>query len=92
MKKLNKITTYDHFWIYKNYDQLEYYYPKKVNWQQDTYSIVQTLFFRFPFKCSASVVLDKYSNYIAYHGEFGKTTIWGIVIELSKKYDSKNKT
>lgn len=85
LRKLRKINSYNHFWIYKNDENLKYYHPRKVKWTKDTDQIVEKLFFKFHYPCFSSVVIDKKGNYISYYGEFGKREIWEMSSELSKK-------
>lgn len=85
LRKLRKINSYNHFWIYKNDENLKYYHPRKVKWTKDIDQIVEKLFFKFHFPCFSSVVIDKRGNYISYYGEFGKQEIWEMSSELSKK-------
>lgn len=85
LRKLNKIASNNHLWIYKNDEDLEYFYPKKVKWQADKDQFVEDLFFNNHYPCFSSVVLDKQGNYISYLGEFGKQVIWEIALELKDK-------
>lgn len=81
LKKLNKIGSYSHFWIYKDDENLQYYHPKQVKWENDKNQLVENLFFKLHYPCSSAVIIDKNGKYISYYGEFGKSTIW----ELSKE-------
>ena len=81
LKKLNKIGSNNHFWIYKDDENLKYYHPKQVKWENDKNQVVENLFFKFHYPCFSAVIIDKTGKYISYFGEFGKDTIW----ELSKE-------
>ncbi|MEJ7694665.1 hypothetical protein, partial [Daejeonella sp.] len=85
-RKLKKISTYDHFWVYKNDENLKYYHPRRVNWQSDKNQLVEKLFFRYHYPCFSFVVLNKKGKYLSYFGEFGKNTVW----ELSKEFIEMN--
>ena len=86
---LNKITNYNHFWIYKDDENLKYYHPKQVKWEKDTNQFIEKTFFEFHYPCFSTVVIDKNGNYISYFGEFGKSTIWDITKELINKRKDK---
>lgn len=88
-KKLSKINSYQHFWIYKEYGDLKYYYPKKVYWQSDKDNMVEKLFFKTHYPCFSNVVIDQFGNYITRFGEFGKTTVWENSKELTNKKYAK---
>lgn len=81
LKKLNKISSYNHFWIYKDDENLKNYHPKQVKWENDKNQLVENLFFKLHYPCFSTVIIDKNGKYISYFGEFGKSTIW----ELSKE-------
>jgi len=84
LRKLEKITPLDHFWIYKKYDQLDYYHPDKVKWQPDPGHLVEALFFQYHYNCSSLAVIDPAGNFTTYFGEFGKQTVWDIAVEMKK--------
>ncbi len=82
LKTLTKISNYSHFWIYKDDENLQYYYPKKVKWEKDKNQFIEKLFFQFHYPCSSAVIFDKKGNYISCLGEFGKSEIWKMAKEL----------
>lgn len=83
-KKLKRIGEYDHFWIYKNNDNLHCFHPDKVIWQEDKNQLIEKTFFKLPYPYFSAVVLNNKGEYITYFGEFGKTIIWEIAKELIK--------
>lgn len=84
-KEVKKINSINHFWIYKNDEDLQYYYPKKVKWKNDEGQFIENLFFKMHYPCFSSAIIDKDGNYILNLGEFGKHEIWKYVKELSRK-------
>ncbi|MCT2563290.1 hypothetical protein [Chryseobacterium herbae] len=88
LKKLNRKDDYEGFWIYKDYDGLQYYFPDRVNWQPDKDGVIENLFFKNHYPFFSFVVIDKKGNYISYFSEFGKDTVWKLVKEL-KRTDSR---
>lgn len=82
MRKLKRIASVDHFWIYKDDENLHYYQPNEGNWQADKDKLVEQLFFKLHYPCFSTVVIDSKGNYIANFGEFGKTLVWDISKEL----------
>ncbi|KFF14134.1 hypothetical protein IW15_01430 [Chryseobacterium soli] len=85
LKKLKKINSYEHFWVYKSYGQLQYYHPDEINWQPDKEQTLEKLFFNYHYPCSSFVVLDKEGNYICYYGESGLDKVFEFSKELTKK-------
>lgn len=85
LKILGNISDFNHFWIYKNDENLKYYYPKKNNWQFDTDQVIEKIFFKMHYPCFSFVVIDEYGNYISNFGEFGKQTVWEYSKELLKR-------
>lgn len=85
LKNLNKIGSYSHYWIYKNDENLKYYYPKKINWTKDKNQFIEKTFFKYHFPCFSFVVIDNEGNYISKFGEFGKQEVWEISRELVNK-------
>lgn len=85
LKKLKKINSFEHFWVYKSYGQLQYYQPDEINWQHDKEQTVEKLFFNYHYPCSSFVVLDKEGNYICYYGESGDDKVFEFSKELTKK-------
>lgn len=85
LKKLGNISDFNHFWIYKNDENLKYYYPKKNNWQFDNDQVIEKIFFKMHYPCFSFVVIDEYGNYISNFGEFGKQTVWEYSRELLKR-------
>ncbi|HBH47809.1 MAG TPA: hypothetical protein DDX98_04180 [Bacteroidales bacterium] len=82
LKKLKKISDISHHWIYKDDENLKYYYQKKIDWKKDNNQFIEKLFFKYHYPCFSCVVIDSKGNYIAYYGEFGKQTVWEIAEEL----------
>ncbi len=89
LKKLNKITKYNHFWIYKDDEDLKYYYPNQVKWVKDNNQFIEKTFFEFHYPCFSAVVIDKNGKYISYFGEFGKSTIWELATDLINNKENK---
>jgi hypothetical protein len=85
LKNLNKIASYSNHWIYKNNEDLKYYYPKKVNWRKDNNQFIEKTFFKYHFPCFSFVVIDNEGNYISSFGEFGKQKVWDFSSELVNK-------
>ncbi len=83
-KSLDKLTSNHHFWVYKNDEDLNYYYPNKVSWQKDNNQIIEMFFFKIHYPCFSSAVIDSNGNYILNLGEFGKQHILQSVKELKK--------
>ena len=86
LRKLKKINSYDHFWIYKSDENLKYYHPKQVKGQSDQNQLVEKMFFKFHYPCFSFVILNKKGKYLSYFGEFSKNTVW----ELSKEFTEMN--
>ena len=82
LRNLNKFSKNNHFWIYKSDENLQYYYPKKINWQLDDNLTIENIFFKMHYPCFSFVVIDNFGNYIANFGEFGKHTVWEYSKEL----------
>jgi hypothetical protein len=89
LKKLNKITKFNHFWIYKDDENLKYYHPRQVKWEKDNNQFIEKTFFELHYPCFSAVVIDKSGKYISYFGEFGKSTIWELTTELINKKEEK---
>ncbi|OAB27383.1 hypothetical protein SAMN05444395_1159 [Flavobacterium fryxellicola] len=85
LKKLKRIGTYNHFWIYKDDENLKYYHPTQVKWEQDNNQLIEKLFFKNHYPCFSAVVIDKKGKYSTYFGEFGKTEIWELAKELMEE-------
>lgn len=86
-KKLNKITAYKQFWVYKSYDNLDYYHPETVKWQEDKDHYVEKLFFKYHYNCFSLAIVDKNGNFTCYFGEFGKQ----VILRISKEMMKQNK-
>lgn len=84
LKKLNKISDISHHWIYKDDENLKYYYQKKKGWKKDRNQFIEKMFFKYHYPCSSCVVIDSKGNFIANYGEFGKQTVWVISKQLKK--------
>ncbi len=84
LKKLNKISDISHHWVYKNDENLKYYYPKKIVWKKDNNELIENMFFKYHYPCFSCVIIDSKGNFIANYGEFGKQTVWEISNELKK--------
>lgn len=89
LKKLNKISKISHHWVYKDSEDLKYFYKKKIDWKKDTNQFLEKLFFKYKFPCSSSVLIDANGNYITIYGEFGKQNVLQIAQEL-KSINQKN--
>ena len=85
LKKLNKICDYNHFWVYKDDENLKYYHPKEVKWEKDNNQFIEKTFFEFHYPCFSAVIIDENGKFISYFGEFGKSTIWELTTELINK-------
>jgi len=84
-KNLKKLNITNQFWIYKNDENLKYYYPKKINWQKDEDQLIENLFFKMHYPCSSSTVIDENGDFISILGEFGKQEIIENIKELKSK-------
>lgn len=84
LRKLKRIGNINHHWIYKDDDNLKYYYPKEIAWKKDSHQFIEKMFFKSHYPCFSCVVLDSKGNYIAYYGEFGKQIVWEIAKELKE--------
>jgi hypothetical protein len=82
LKKLNKISDVSHHWIYKDDENLKYYYQKKIGWKKDSNQLIEKMFFKYHYPCFSCVVINSKGNFIANYGEFGKQTVWEISEEL----------
>jgi hypothetical protein len=82
LKKLNKISDVSHHWIYKDDENLKYYYQKKIGWKKDSNQFIEKMFFKYHYPCFSCVVINSKGNFIANYGEFGKQTVWEISEEL----------
>jgi len=85
LKKLNKICDYNHFWVYKDDENLKYYHPKEVKWEKDNNQFIEKTFFEFHYPCFSAVIIDENGKFISYFGEFGKSKIWELTTELINK-------
>lgn len=85
IRKVNKISTTHVFWIYKNDEDLKYYYPKKINWQKDENKLIENLFFKMHYPCFSSATIDRDGNFISNLGEFGKQSVIDDVRESTIK-------
>lgn len=83
-KQVNKLVENNQFWIYKNDENLKYYYPKKNNWKKDENQVLEKLFFKMHYPCFSSTVIDEKGNFISNLGEFGKQSIIEDIKELKK--------
>ena len=83
-KEVNKLVENNQYWIYKNEENLKYYYPKKINWKKDENQLIENLFFKMHYPCSSSAVIDNEGNYILNLGEFGKQDIIEDIKTLKK--------
>lgn len=72
VKKANRLTINNVLWIYKNDEDLKYYYPEKINWVKDKKNFFENLFFDMHYPCFSSTTIDREGNYISNLGEFGK--------------------
>ncbi|WP_418514026.1 hypothetical protein [Corallibacter sp.] len=86
LKKLKKISGISHHWIYKDDENLKYYYKRKIGWKKDKNQFIEKLFFKYHYPCFSFVVIDSKGNYMAYYGEFGKQTVWELAKTLKKAY------
>ena len=84
LKNLEKISDISHHWIYKDDENLKYYYKRKKGWKKDSKQFVEKMFFKYHYPCFSCVVIDSKGNFIANYGEFGKQTVWEISEELKK--------
>lgn len=85
VKEINKADDYKAFWVYKDYDGLQCYFPDRVNWQPDNGSVVEKLFFKNHYPFFSFAVVDKQGNYISYFSEFGKDRVLKLLKELNKQ-------
>lgn len=83
-KEINKLIVTNQYWIYKNDENLKYYYPKKINWKKDENQFIENLFFKMHYPCFSSVVIDQEGNFISNLGEFGKQSIIEDIKALKK--------
>ena len=83
-KEVTKLVENNQFWIYKNNENLKYYYPKKINWKKDENQVFEKLFFKMHYPCFSSTVIDEKGNFISNLGEFGKQSIIEDIKELKK--------
>lgn len=83
-KDANKLVNNNTLWIYKNDEDLKYYYPKKINWKNDENKFIENLFFKMHYPCFSSVTIDKEGNYISNLGEFGKQNILQDIKQLKQ--------
>lgn len=83
-KEVNKLKDNNQYWIYKNDENLKYYYPNKVNWTKDENQILENIFFKMHYPCASSAVIDENGNFISNLGEFGKHYVIEDIKELIK--------
>lgn len=55
MKDLKKLNVNNLFWVYKNDEDLKYYYPKKINWKKMKINLLKKLFL----KCNTHVLAPR---------------------------------
>ncbi|MDD3004802.1 hypothetical protein [Flavobacterium sp.] len=80
----NKLVNSNILWIYKDEEDLKYYYPKKINWIKDNDKTIENLFFKMHYPCFSSATIDNEGNFISNLGEFGKQFVIEDVKELMK--------
>lgn len=84
LKRLKRISNVSHHWIYKNDENLNYYYQNKIGWKKDKNQLIEKMFFKYHYPCASCVVLDTEGNFITYYSEFGKQTVWKMAKELKR--------
>lgn len=88
--KLDRITKYNHFWIYKTDEDLKYYHPEKINWEKDNDRVIEKLFFKMHYPCFSSAVVDRYGNYRLNLAEFSTDQIVEDVKIIKKNIAKKH--
>lgn len=86
LKKLNKITPVNQFWVYKDTTNLRYNHGKKLQWHHDKDLLIEKTFFPYYFKYGSFVIIDSEGNYYSFFGEYGKTTVWEGMKKFIAKY------
>jgi len=81
LRELNRISDVSHHWIYKDDENLKYYYKGIIDWRKDNGHLIEELFFNYNYPFSSCVVINSNGSFITHYGEFGKQKVW----ELSKK-------
>lgn len=84
-RKVNKLVDNNHYWIYKDDENLNYYYPNKINWKKDENQLLENIFFKMHYPCFSSAVIDEQGHFISNLGEFGKKSIIEDLKVLKKK-------
>ncbi|WP_414844217.1 hypothetical protein [Chryseobacterium sp. IT-36CA2] len=82
-EEVNRLSINNVFWIYKNNEDLKYYYPRTSKWQKDENAVIEKLFFKMHYPCFSSTTIDKNGNYISKLGEFGKQHVIQNIKELN---------
>ena len=88
--KLDRITKYNHFWIYKTDEDLKYYHPEKINWKKDNDRVIEKLLFKMHYPCFSSAVIDSNGNYRLNLAEFATDQIIEDVKAMKKNIVKKS--
>lgn len=84
IKDANKLVNNNMLWIYKDEEDLKYYYPKKIKWTKDENKFIENLFFKMHYPCFSSTTIDNEGNFISNLGEFGKQSVIEDIKQLKK--------
>lgn len=84
IKDANKLVNNNMLWIYKDEEDLKYYYPKKIKWKKDENKFIENLFFKMHYPCFSSTTIDNEGNFISNLGEFGKQSVIEDIKQLKK--------
>ena len=72
LNNLNKIPNVQQFWVNNPDNQnLEYFHNDRINWIEDSFRIIENLFFPYEFELGSFVVINSDGYYISYFAEYG---------------------
>lgn len=85
--KLDRVNDTKIFWMYNDSTGLKYRDIRKNKWHLDHKNIVESLFFKYRFKCSSYVIIATNGNYICLYGESRKDSAFELTKELRETID-----
>ncbi len=82
-RKLHKIADIEQFWISSpKIDNLQYYYPNRINWIEDKNNFFERVFFPYIVKYGNYLLIKPNGHYYYHLGEHSKYRVW----DQAKKY------
>lgn len=88
LKKLKKIIPFSQFWVFKTKEDFEGH-SKKIKKVVDENGLIKSLFFQYYIPYGSFVIINPEGNYLAFYGEYGKSSVWEIAKEMTGKKRKK---